>query len=289
MIERYLAELSNELGAVGIGGRLRRRILLETEDHLRSDPDGLPRFGTPAVVAERFADELATVRSRAAANATFLALAVAGIAYAASLFAANRGTDIFAGRLFVLAFPAAVLLVLAPQLAFVAGSLAALRSFRRRAADVMPADEVGLIRRRTAIALGAGWLTVVSLALFAATKGGAEPAWWTPAVLGACGTVAVPLAWATIRLTGAASMRSAAAGPVDDAFDDLGPVVPRPLRGRPWAFCLAVAALAALATFAAGAAGGKPDEGLFNAAAEAVAVCLGFAAFGPSLGLRPSR
>jgi hypothetical protein len=59
MIERYLEDLWAELEAVGIRGRLRRRILLETEDHLRSEPD-VERFGSPAVVADRFADELAT-------------------------------------------------------------------------------------------------------------------------------------------------------------------------------------------------------------------------------------
>ena len=51
VIEPVLSELEQELAAVGIGGRLRRRILTESEDHLRSDPDAASRFGSPRRVA----------------------------------------------------------------------------------------------------------------------------------------------------------------------------------------------------------------------------------------------
>jgi hypothetical protein len=51
VIEQVLAELERELAAVGIRGRLRQRILVESEDHLRSDPEAVDRFGTPRRVA----------------------------------------------------------------------------------------------------------------------------------------------------------------------------------------------------------------------------------------------
>lgn len=294
MIERYLAELSHELGTVGIRGRLRRRILLETEDHLRSDPDGLERFGSPKIVAARFADELATTRSRGAANATFISLAVAAVVYAVSLLPDRA--DIFANHLLVVALPAAVLLVFAPQLAFVAGVLALVRSLRRRGVAIIPAEEVHLLTRRTEIALVAGWVTVASLAAYYATRGGSAYTWWLLIGLGSCMIAALALAWASLRFARAKRLRPSAAGSAGDAFDDLGaavelvPAVRRTeARRHPWLFCIAVAALVALATFASGAVAGKPDEGLFNAIAEAAAVCLGFAAFGVPLGLRPSR
>jgi hypothetical protein len=293
MIERYLAELAAALDSVGIRGELRRRILLETEDHLRSDPEWQSRFGNPTAVAARFADELAVARSRGAANATFLALAVAGAAYAAAFILANRGADIFVGGFaeLAIALVAGVLVILAPQLAFVAGILAVVRSFRlgRGAADA-PAD-VPLLRRQTATALLAGWVTLASLATFAVTKGGPEPRWWIVGVLAAVGLAAVPLAWATARVLRAARLRPQASGAARDAYTDIDIVLRGhvDLRDRSWSFCAAVAVLAGLATFATAAVAGQPDEGLRNAVAETVAVVGGFWLFGDLLGLRPSR
>ena len=66
MIEQVLAELERELAAVGIGGRLRRRILAESEDHLRSDSEAVGRFGSPrrlAVEAARVAHPRMLLRS----------------------------------------------------------------------------------------------------------------------------------------------------------------------------------------------------------------------------------
>ena len=60
----YRDELSAELGAVGIRGRLARRILAEVDDHLLSDPASEERFGRPREIAEAFAAELGTQASR---------------------------------------------------------------------------------------------------------------------------------------------------------------------------------------------------------------------------------
>jgi hypothetical protein len=51
VIEQALAALERELAAVGIRGRLRQRILAESEDHLRSDSEAVDRFGPPRRVA----------------------------------------------------------------------------------------------------------------------------------------------------------------------------------------------------------------------------------------------
>src|SRR6266487_4322268 len=82
VIDQYLEDLRRELAAVGIGGGLRRRILAESEDHLRTDPNGVEQFGSPSVVANAFASELGAHASRRAAVGAFAALGVAGVVYA---------------------------------------------------------------------------------------------------------------------------------------------------------------------------------------------------------------
>ena len=283
MIEQYLEDLWAELEAVGIRGRLRRRILLETEEHLHSDPNWRERFGPPALVAERFADELSTTLTRGAATTAFVGLALAGVGYTVVFALANRAHDLFAGSTLDLAvaLSAGALVVLAPQLAFVAGLLAALRTFRRRRAAVMPAEEIRLVRRQTATALVAGLVTVAALAVLSVTKGDDAISLWAMAPL------VVPLAWAAVRFARSARLRPQADGPAGDAYDDLGPLAR--LRHRPWQFCLLTALLAGLGVFAAAALAGQPAEGLLNALLESFFLCMGFWLFAEPLGLRPSR
>ena len=76
----YLDDLSGELGRVGIRGSLRARILAETADHLAEGD--VAQFGEPGLIAQRFADELATAQSRRAAFRSFAALGVAGTFFA---------------------------------------------------------------------------------------------------------------------------------------------------------------------------------------------------------------
>lgn len=57
---------------------------------------------------------------------------------------------------------AALGLLLVPQIAFVAGGLALLRADRRRGSGVPSCEELDVMRRRSAVALGAGGLTVAS-------------------------------------------------------------------------------------------------------------------------------
>ena len=80
----YLDELSRELAAHGIERRARSRILLEVDDHLRSDPEAQARFGSPREVANAFAAELGAQASRRSVVGAFAALGIAGAVYAVS-------------------------------------------------------------------------------------------------------------------------------------------------------------------------------------------------------------
>ncbi|TML41179.1 MAG: hypothetical protein E6G25_02280, partial [Actinobacteria bacterium] len=122
MIERYLRELEAELGAVGIRGSLRRRILAETADHLRETGD-VARFGESKLIAARFADELATNGARRVAYTSFLALAPAGIAYAILLGLIRTWPDITSAKVLPFGIATALTVVLAPQVAFATGLL----------------------------------------------------------------------------------------------------------------------------------------------------------------------
>ena len=53
----YVNDLSRELLLHGVGGRARRRILTEVEDHLRSDAGSQERFGSAREIANAFNGE----------------------------------------------------------------------------------------------------------------------------------------------------------------------------------------------------------------------------------------
>ena len=284
MSERYLRELEAELGAVGIRGSRRRRILAETADHLREsgDPAG---FGEPRLIAARFADELATHGARRTALLAFFALAPAGIGYALLLGLNRPGPDIASAKTVPLGIAAALVIVLAPQISLAAGLLALRLAWRLRAAPGAPAAGIRLLHRRAAVALTAGAATLVGVAVYAVEYSRGLPDWWTTLAFVVTATAIVPVAVAAAALGRTAQLRASAAGPAGDLFDHLGPLldrVPLPLRGRPWRFCLLFAAAVALAAFV----GGGLDEGPRNAVAEFAAVCLGFAVLGRFLGLR---
>ena len=283
MSERYLRELAEELGAVGIRGSRRRRILAEVADHLAEGGDEA-RFGDPKQIAARFADEVGTSTARRAAFSSFVALAPAGIVFA-FLVALNRpGPDITSAKTLPLGVAAALVIVLAPQISLAAGLLAVALAWRFRTATA-PAASIVLLRRRTAVALGAGAATLAALAVYAVEYSRGLPGWWTTLAFAGTGAAIVPVAAAAVLLSRYARLRPQAAGPAGDMFDDLAPVVDRlPLswRGRPWRFCLLFAATVSVAALI----GGGVDEGPRNAVAEFLAICGGFAAFGRFLGLR---
>jgi hypothetical protein len=284
VIERYLSELETELGAVGICGSRRRRILAETADHLRESGDAV-RFGEPKLIAARFADELATNGARRAAFTSFLALAPAGIAYAILLGLIRTWPDITSAKVLPLAIATALTVVMAPQVAFATGLLTVARAWRLRSETAVPAAEIGVLRRRAAVALGSGAAAFAGIAVYAYEYSSGLPGWWTTTAFAVSGAVLVPIGGAAAALARNARVHPQAEGPAGDLFDDVAPLldlVPFRLRGRPWRFCLLVAAGVATAALIAGG----PDEGPRNAVFEFIAVCAGFAGLGRFLGLR---
>ena len=280
MIDAYLDDLGRELGAVGIRGRLRRRILAEAEDHLRSGPEALERFGSAQLVANRFAAELGARASRRAAVGAFAALAFAGAVYAVAFVGAS-----FAGVPDPDTFPVAAVLafaaiVLAPQVAFVAGALALVRTLRRREQE-LPSAELRVINRRTGVALASGLVTMGALALFANELRSELAGWWVASTLTGAAVASVLLVLASVPAGRAAVLRPQVAGAAGDLFDDLG--LP---RIDPWRFAGLVALGVGLLVWIAGAIQGDPLDAAVRAAAEALACLSGFAVLGRYLGLR---
>jgi hypothetical protein len=282
VIEEYVRELSRELASVGIRGGLRRRILAESEDHLRSDPEGVERFGSPGVVANAFASELGARAARRAAVGAFVALGVAGAVYAVSFVGAAFAHQPSADEWPLAAALAFAVVIFAPQVAFVAGSLAFVRSLRRRE-RVLPSEELRVINRRAGLALVAGVATMAALALIAFELRNAADGWWVAFTLVGSVAAATLLALAAVPTTGATRLRPRVAGKAGDVFDDLG--LER-YRDDPWRFARHVAVGVGAAVWLAGIVQGDPIDGAIRGCAEALACLGGFAVLGRFLGLR---
>jgi hypothetical protein len=285
VIERYLHELAAELSSVGIRGAQRRRILVEVEDHLRES--GEPgRFGDPALIAARFADELATSGARRLGFAVVAGLAPAALVYAVLFSFSRPGPDITSARTLPVGIAAALAMVLAPQVALAAGLLSAARAWHTGTGS--SAASIGVLRRRIGVALGSGVVAIAAIAVYAYEYGAGLPGWQQTFVILAAGAAAVPVAAGSLALARTSQLRPQAPGPAGDVFDDLAPVIdrfPLGLRGHPWRFCLLFAGTIAAVVLIVGG----PDEGPRNAVLEFAAACAGFAVFGRYLGLRPSR
>jgi len=280
VIEVYLDDLDRELGAVGIRGRLRRRVLAEAEDHLRADDGALERFGTPGEIAGAFAAELGARASRRAAVGAFAALGVAGAVFAVSFVSAQFAGQPPPDTWPLLAQLALVAAIVAPQVSFVAGSLALVRAVRRREL-VLPSAELAVINRRTGVALLFGLVTMAALGVLALELRNDSAGWWVALTLIGVAFAMPLLVLAAIPAAGAARLRPRVAGDPGDLFDDLG-------FGRmaPWRFAGRVALGVGLVVFLAAAVQGDPFDGALNGSAEALACLAGFAAFGRYLSLR---
>ena len=277
----YVDALNGELGRVGIRGRLRRRILAEVEDHLRSDRDAERRFGSPSDVANEFAAEVGTHASRRAAVVGFFALAVAGGVFAAC----------FAGLAVVgrskseppAAAVASLVLIIAPQVAFVSGTLALLRVLRRRNARVLASAERVMVNRRTGLALTAGLATMGALAVLGIEYRHELAHWWVSFTLIATLTASSLLLLAAFPALRAIRLHPQVPGSAGDVFDDVGFVR---YRDKPWLFAARVALLVGLAVWVAGIVASDPIDGLLRGVFEALACLAGFAVLGRYLGLR---
>jgi Domain of unknown function (DUF1707) len=288
----WLGQLADGLTARGITGRDRRRIVLELHDHIECEPDCVERLGAPGELAAAFADELATGRARGSAFGAFAALAITAVTLIVSQLTLGRavGYPGYAhGLSLILFLPALLGMVIAPQVALVAGMLAALRAVRRRRATVLPAAELALIRRRARVAIGAGFATVAGLELYVVNFSAVLPAWWL-ALTGGLGAVAGgALFAASTKLARAGTLISGAAGEAGDVYDDLPLLRWAWLRRHPWRLG-AIASLGAtvLMTLFVARAEHSLFEGVQRGLFEGLVAAAGFVLLGRSMGVAAS-
>lgn len=278
MIEDYLRRFAEELEWRGVVGRARSRVLVETEDHLhelaaeQGEDAAVARFGEARTLAREIAAQLATTRTIRSTYATFAVLTVTALAFIGFFaFVQFDGgpPDLFAGDHEALGVLASLGLLLAPQIAFVAGGLALLRALRRRGHGALSCHELDVMGRRSAVAVGAGGLTLGSMILWGFEFGHLAP------VLGLSLAAAVPLGAVFVALVRASGPQAVSTGPAEDLFDDLH--LER-LRPHPWLFALGVASAAAAVAFAV--------DGPILAGLEFSAVLAGYVLLGRPLALR---
>ncbi|MBV8527148.1 MAG: hypothetical protein JOZ75_02415 [Candidatus Dormibacteraeota bacterium] len=290
MSDGYTRELGAELRRLGVPAARRRRLLLETEDHLRSDPGALSRFGSAADIARQCADELGTSGARRVSITAFAALAFAGLLFGVLMLAVfatvPRHTILCCATSSAPRSVAFAVLVVAPQVAFVSGVLAVVRAVRLRRRAALPRSEVNVLRRRSAVALLSGAATMAALVALVVQFASVLPGWLVPASYAAASASVLLLAAASLPLVVTSRVRVQTAGAAGDVFSDLGPVVPAPVRGHPWVFAGICALAVALVVFAPGLVADDGYDAALRGAAEAIACLAGFAVLGRFLSLR---
>ncbi|HEY1458005.1 MAG TPA: hypothetical protein VGF15_05765 [Solirubrobacteraceae bacterium] len=288
----WLQELADELTERGVTGPQRRRIVLELQDHIACEPGCENRLGDPLQLAARFANELASDAARRCALGAFGALASAAIVLIlsqATIGHAGGYPGFDHGLSLVLFVGAALGMLIAPQVALVAGGLAGLRALRR-GARILPASEIALIRRRAWVGLAAGIATMIGLELYVGDFSAVLPAWWLVLFGGLAATAGLALLGACARLVRTASIVSDTSGPAGDLFDDLPVIRSSWLRQRPWHLgALAWIAVALSMTVWEWYAEHSLAEGLQRGAFEGLAAAAGFALLGRSIGVARTR
>jgi hypothetical protein len=285
----WLEHLADELTSIGVTGRERRRIVVELRDHIVCEPGCEDRLGDPRQLAANFADELATDRARRSAFSVFLALALAAVALLVSQLSLghaggypgyNRGLSL------ALFLPAALGMFIAPQVALVAGTLAALRAARRRRARILPAAEIALIRRRAWVGLGAGAATVAGLELYVVNFSSVLPGWWLALIGGLSGMAGVALVAASRRLVLAGAVITRTSGRAGDVYDDLPVIRWDWLRRHPWRLgAIASLGVGVSMTLFEAHAEHSLFEGVQRGAMEGLAAAAGFALLGRAIGV----
>jgi hypothetical protein len=284
----WLSEFEDELTARHVSRPARERLVTELRDHIACEQGAPTRLGVPREIAGQYADELGAHDVRVGALRAFGALAFTAVALVGSQLALARtshypGFD--HGFSVALSLPAILALVVGPQVALVAGTLAAWRALRRRRAAVLPRQEVALVRRRTKIGLAAGIATMAGQLVYVANFAGALPAWWLlfSAVLAAAAIAALSFAWRGLA-RGSATVVLAGGG-AGDLFDDITPL--RRLRDHPLILWLSAAlACGGAVTLLEWHAERSLAEGLQRGAFEVVAMSIGFAVLGRAIGAR---
>lgn len=290
----WLQGLFAELTARGVSAGDRRRIIAELEDHIACDPDSEARLGDPAQLAATFADELATSSARGSAYRVFAALATTAIALVLPQLLLGRASNPYPGFThglsLALFFPALLGMFVAPQVALVAGTLAAWRALRHRSARLRPAAELALIRRRAWVALGGGLATVVGIELYVIDFVAVLPAWWLALTAGLAAIAGAALLAAARELGRAGALRSTTPGRSGDVFDDLPLINYAGLRRHPWGLgAFATLLVGLVMTLFVAHAERSLIEGLERGLAEALAAAAGFVVLGRAVGILGSK
>jgi hypothetical protein len=289
----WVERLSIELIARGVPRRERAQIVLELEDHIACEQGCEERLGDPRELATGFAEQLATSRARVTAFRAFWALALAAVALALSQLAIGHAggyRGFTSGLSLILFVPALLGLFVAPQVALVAGSLAALRAVRRRHARSLPAAEVELIERRTRVALLAGLGTVAGLGCYALDFVLVLPGWYLVLIGGSAAVAGAALLSAMGGVRAAEAIVSQNPGPPGDVYDDLPVPGRRWLRRHPWWLgVIGSVGLAMIATFGQAHAERSLSEGLQRGTLEGLIALIGYALLGSAIGLFTRR
>jgi hypothetical protein len=278
----FLERLDCELRARGVRTGVRERLLSEYADHLACDPAA--DLGDACELAATFAAELAADDGRHDALLTFAALvaAAAAVLVGQLTLGAAGGTSGFDGGRSLAAGIACVLaLLIAPQVALVAGTLGVVGAWRRRGARTLPDAELALIVRRAQVARAAGLVTCAALLLDVANFSGELATWWSLVQAGSAAGAGVALLLQARWARSARSTRPQLGGPAVDVVDEIAPLAW--LRQRPAVFCALVAVLATIAT---GAAEKSVIEGVERGLLEALLVLGCFVGLGRAVGLR---
>ncbi|MFZ0042812.1 MAG: hypothetical protein WAK93_15990 [Solirubrobacteraceae bacterium] len=289
----WLDGLGDELRARGVPPTERQRIVLELRDHIECEPGCEQRLGDPRALAGTFADELATSRARGSALWAFGALALAAVCLIVSqtaLGAAGGYPGFTRGISLVLFVPAFFGLLVASQVALVAGCLALVRAARRQHELSLPAAEIELLERRTRIALLAGLATIAGLALYLIDFVRLLPGWYVALVAGLGLVAATAMSVAYRRLTRAQTIVSERPGEAGDVYDDLPILDWRWLRQRPWLLGVIGSLVVCLVTIGVGTNAERSlIEGVERGVAEGLFAAIGFVFLGRAVGLMPPR
>ena len=277
-MSQFIHRLDHELANRGVRGSMRRRIALEYADHLACDPDAEARLGDPSELAGEFAAELAADDARRVARNAFVALALAALALVAgqlTISAAGGYPGYNNGLSTALAVPTILTILIAPQIALVAGSLAALRALRRRRSRRLPDAEVALIHRRSEIAVGAGLALCAAMLLYAIDHAQQMAGWWVALQIGLASAATLALTEVAVQAWRSRQTIGAVPGPSGGIVDDVPPLALVARHRR--AACITAALLAGVAgTVLGGVAERSLIEGVERGTFEAilVAVCL---------------
>lgn len=287
----YLDALATELAVAGIPARRRGRIVAEFEDHLHEDPSA--ELGAPRELARQFADELGTRLARVAAFRAFGALAFGGVAFAAMFIAAGRwrGLTRIATHHQVdgatWAMPIMLIGALAAQVAFVAGTLALLRSWRLRHERVIGRADAVYLARRSAVGLACGAATMALLPAIALSFPQRAGHAWTVLAWIVAAVAVIAMAGVAPSVIRSARLRPASSGEAADLRADLGPWLPSGLTPSRCALLLAAAILVVMGV--QGLVVDDPYDGIARGLADGAACLTGFAVLGRYLGLRTAR